>query len=237
MSVCPCCSGRSKDGLMCSADWAQLRRDLSAVADLLADLEIAASKQARLTPPTPGGLASERNPVGWDAAAHAAALSNCLTTWARDVSGNQWSHHVARLIAKRAPRAPYLGPFCPFCWHESCGRMTVAQELPVDPPAVQATGYLLEHEPDVRAHPASGELWADITGHIHRARAAIDRQDRHIDIGECPDCGGTLRAHLPAHDDRPASVTCRDHPEHHYTPDQWLRLGRRLLAAKGADQC
>jgi hypothetical protein len=63
--------------------------------------------------------------------------------------------------------------------------------------------------------------------------STIDRQDRHIDIGDCPDCGGTLRAHLPAADDRPTSIACLGNPAHTWTPDQWLRLGRRILATKG----
>jgi hypothetical protein len=165
MTTCPVCAGRSRDGLMCAACWAQLARDLRAVPDLLADLDTAAAKQARLTPPTPGGLASERQPIGWGAADAATAL--------------------------------------------------------------------LDRAGQIRAHPAAAELWADITGHTHRARATIDRQDRHIDIGDCPDCGGTLRAHLPAADDRPTTINCLGNPAHTWTPDQWLRLGRRILATKG----
>lgn len=199
MTTCPVCGAKSRDGLMCAACWRQLERDLRAVPDLLADLNIAESRQARLTPPTPGGLASERTPVGWGAADAAAALTNNLTTWARDIS-----------------RQDDLGP---------------AGYLPNIPTV--AARYLLDHGDPIRAHPAAAELWADITGHTHRARAAIDRQDRHIDIGDCPDCGGTLRASLPADDQRPAGVTCRTNPAHTWTPDQWLRLGRRLLHAKG----
>jgi hypothetical protein len=196
MTTCPVCAGRTRDGLMCTACWNALARDLRAIPDLIADLELAASKQARLTPPAPGGLASERNPVGWGAADAAAALTNSLTTWARDV----------------APDCPVHG-------------------YAVAPKA--GASILLAHDTAVRAHPAAAELWADITGHTHRARATIDRQDRHIDIGDCPDCGGTLRAHLPAADDRPTSIACLANPAHQWSPDQWLRLGRRLLATKG----
>jgi hypothetical protein len=196
MTTCPICGAKSRDGLMCTACWQQLARDLRSVPDLLTDLDTAAAKQARLTPPTPGGLASERNPVGWGAADAAAALTNTLTTWARDVAtGGHFGGdaHPAHLAA-----------------------MT-----------------LVVHREAIRAHPAAAELWADITSHVHRARHTIDRQDRHIDIGDCPDCGGTLRAHLPAADDRPTSIACLTNPAHTWSPDQWLRLGRRLLHAKG----
>jgi hypothetical protein len=195
VTTCPVCAGRTRDGLMCPACWAQLARDLRAIPDLIADLELAASKQARLTPPGPGDLASERNPIAWDAARAADYLATALTTWALDVLG-------------APPNNPPPTP------HET-------------PPKRQT------YQDKTRAHPAAAELWADITGHVHRARATIDRQDRHIDIGDCPDCGGTLRAHLPAADDRPAGVTCRTNPAHTWTPDQWLRLGRRILATKG----
>jgi hypothetical protein len=197
VTTCPVCAGRTRDGLMCTACWQQLARDLRSVPDLIADLETAASKQARLTPPGPGGLASERNPVGWGAADAAAALTNSLTTWARDISGG------------------------PYAWQTLLHPATVASRV------------LLADPNTVRAHPAAAELWADITGHIHRARATIDRHDRHIDVGDCPDCGGTLRAHLPAADDRPTSINCLTNPAHTWSPDQWLRLGRRILATKG----
>jgi hypothetical protein len=190
VTTCPVCAGRTRDGLMCQPCWNALARDLHAIPDLIADLDTAASKQARLTPPTPGGLASERNPVGWGAADAAAALGNSLTTWALDVAGRRLT-----------PRA--------------------------------AATELTTCQAHIRAHPAAAELWADITGHTHRARAVIDRQDRHIDVGDCPDCGGTLRAHLPAADDRPTQINCLTNPAHTWTPDQWLRLGRRILATKG----
>jgi hypothetical protein len=199
VTTCPVCAGRTRDGLMCQPCWNALARDLRAIPGLIADLDLAASKQARLTPPAPGGLASERNPIAWGAADAAAALTNSLTTWARDIS-----------------RQDDLGP---------------ASYLP-NIPAVAAR-YLLDHGDQIRAHPAAAELWADITSHAHRARHTIDRQDRHIDIGDCPDCGGTLRAHLPAADDRPTSIACLGNPAHTWTPDQWLRLGRRILATKG----
>jgi hypothetical protein len=191
VTACPVCAGRTRDGLMCTPCWNALARDLRAVPDLLADLDLAASKQARLTPPGPGGLASERNPVAWDAADAAAALTSTLLHWANTLGGHPLYY------------------------------------------ATTAAASLTKRAPQIRAHPATAQLWADITGHTHRARHTIDRQDRHIDIGDCPDCGGTLRAHLPAADDRPTTINCLTNPAHQWTPDQWLRLGRRILHAKG----
>jgi hypothetical protein len=198
VTACPVCAGRTRDGLMCTPCWQQLARDLRSVPDLLADLDTAAAKQARLTPPTPGGLASERNPIGWDAADVARALADTLTQWGQafNIYGVTW------------PTADRYR-------------------------AILGARILTTEREAVRAHPAAAQLWADITSHAHRARATIDRQDRHIDIGDCPDCGGTLRAHLPAADDRPTSIACLTNPAHTWSPDQWLRLGRRILATKG----
>jgi hypothetical protein len=191
MTACPVCAGRTRDGLMCTACWRQLERDLRAIPDLITDLDTAAAKQARLTAPEPGGLASEQTPVGWDAAETSAHLVDVLIHWANTVTG----------------QPHYYG--------------------------ATARARLLKSEAAIRAHPAAGQLCTQIAGAVHRARKELDRKDRHIDIGDCPDCGGTLRAHLPAADDRPTSINCLGNPAHTWTPDQWLRLGRRILHAKG----
>jgi hypothetical protein len=191
MTTCPVCGAKSRDGLMCAACWRQLARDLRSVPDLLADLDTAAAKQARLTPPTPGGLASERQPIGWGAADTKRALRRALIDWSDELTNHAHSY------------------------------------------AATAADCILDNADAARRHPQAAQLWTDITGHIRRARAVIDRQDRHIDIGDCPDCGGTLRAHLPAADDRPTSIACLANPAHQWSPDQWLRLGRRILATKG----
>jgi hypothetical protein len=190
MTTCPICGAKSRDGLMCTACWQQLARDLRAIPDLLADLDTAAAKQARLTPPAPGGLASERNNVDWDARDTLHALTNTLIHWANTLGG----------------QPVYF--------------------------ATTAATRLSTRAPEVRAHPQSAALWHETTSAIHRARAEIDRKDRHIDIGDCPkpDCGGTLRAYLPAADDRPTTIGCLTDPTHVWSPDQWSRLGRILNA-------
>lgn len=195
---CPICGGKERESRVCQVCWRGIARDLYAVPALLADLDLAAAKQAQLGPPTPGGLASERNPVGWGAAEARARLGNTLTTWARDVAGEP---------------PPLL------------------LTSPAVPPALAAARLIHSREHTVRAHPAAAELAQDIADAVTHARRTIDRQDRHIDIGDCPepDCPGTLRAHLPADDHHPTRITCRANPTHEWSPDQWLRLGRRIL--------
>jgi hypothetical protein len=198
VSTCPACAGKSTDGGLCTPCTRGLRRDLRSVPGLVRDLDVAVSRQARLQPPATGGLASERTPIEWNAAAALARLGSCLTTWARDIGAEPAS-------------APKL------------------------PPVVTAAHLLLAQETALRGHPAAAELADDIRRSVDGARRAIDKPDRHIDVGSCPepDCGGTLRAHLPAADDRPTTINCLGNPAHTWTPDQWLRLGRRILHAKG----
>jgi hypothetical protein len=82
MGICPICSAEQRESLPCKACMAQIGRDLRAVPGLLAELDVAASQQARLTAPTPGGLASERSPIGWEATEAARDLTITLIRWA-----------------------------------------------------------------------------------------------------------------------------------------------------------
>lgn len=80
--TCPICSAEQRESLPCKACMAQIARNLRAVPGILAELDLAASRQARLTAPTPGGLASERSPIGWEATEAARDLTITLIRWA-----------------------------------------------------------------------------------------------------------------------------------------------------------
>jgi hypothetical protein len=89
-AVCGACGAKSRDALLCPPCWAALARDLRAVPGLVTDLDTAAARMDRLTPPTPGGLASELNPVGWQAADVQTALLVTLTHWANQLFEPRW---------------------------------------------------------------------------------------------------------------------------------------------------
>lgn len=76
MTACPSCGAETDDGLLCGTDTAALTTMLAAVPALVEQLNVAASKQAKVS--TGGkagkGSAHERSPVNWDAVANRDAL-------------------------------------------------------------------------------------------------------------------------------------------------------------------
>lgn len=97
-AACPVCSRPQDQGLLCSNAASrppteyctqQLERELGDVAAVVAELDITLSKQGRLGAGGPGGLARERLPLQPGAMDPIWVLGNVLTTWARDVCGDQ----------------------------------------------------------------------------------------------------------------------------------------------------
>jgi hypothetical protein len=86
---CPVCGCPQEQGLLDNACTTRLERELGDVASIVAELDIAISKQARIGNASgPGGLARERSPINVGAMLVADDLQNTLTTWARDVLPN-----------------------------------------------------------------------------------------------------------------------------------------------------
>lgn len=94
-ATCPACAAPQDAGLLCHSCTSLLERDLGDVASIVADLDIALSKQARIGNAGGGGLARERSPISIGAMQAADTLTNVLTTWARDVcGGRRWLAHA-----------------------------------------------------------------------------------------------------------------------------------------------
>jgi hypothetical protein len=86
-AVCPVCGCEQGAGLLCASETERLERDLGDVAAIVAELDTALSKQARIgNAGGPSGLARERTPINVGAMNVADDLQNTLTTWARDIS-------------------------------------------------------------------------------------------------------------------------------------------------------
>lgn len=86
MKTCPVCQCEQAEGLLCHNDTTALERELGDVTAIVGELDVTISKQAKIGNASgPGGLARERTPVNWGAAAVLDDLTNTLTTWARDV--------------------------------------------------------------------------------------------------------------------------------------------------------
>ena len=89
-AVCPICGAQQAESLLCHSCTTTLERELGDVASIVGELDISLSKQARIGTPGKSGLARERIPINVGAMIAADNLGNVLTTWARDVTGEDW---------------------------------------------------------------------------------------------------------------------------------------------------
>jgi hypothetical protein len=154
-AVCPSCGCEQGAGLLCASETDRLERDLGDVAAIVAELDIALSKQARIGNASgPGGLARERSPINVGVMQVADDLQNTLTTWARDV-------------LHRDGEAPAR-------WTSGWGG-----------PSQDAARTLLFNIAAIRRHPAVEELVDEITDAIGQARRVVDRPADRQYLGTC----------------------------------------------------
>src|SRR4051794_14189552 len=89
-ATCPSCDRPQDEGLLCHACTTTLEYELGDVASICHELDITLSKQARIGTGGKGGLARERTPLHVGAMNVATDLQNTLTTWVRDITGDDW---------------------------------------------------------------------------------------------------------------------------------------------------
>lgn len=90
MKTCPLCGCEQSEGLLCHAETTLLERELGDVAAIVAELDTTLSKQARIGNGGTSGLARERTPIAVGAMDPIWVLGNVLTTWIRDITGDEW---------------------------------------------------------------------------------------------------------------------------------------------------
>jgi hypothetical protein len=105
-AVCPCCLRDQTQGLLCHGCTSTLERELADVPAIVAELDVSLSRQARIGNAGRGGLASEKDPWKQRVSIAAGALENVLTTWARDLSDEEWRPGIGAHPAHAA--ASYL---------------------------------------------------------------------------------------------------------------------------------
>jgi hypothetical protein len=105
---CPVCSSAQSLNLLCSACCDRLERDLRAVPGLLVDLDTAMSKQARIGSGSGGGLANERDGMGFGAMQAHDDLANCLVFWAADVTQKHQAVYANTMRPSAAAAAALL---------------------------------------------------------------------------------------------------------------------------------
>jgi hypothetical protein len=174
---------------ICGACSSELRRELAAVPGLWTDLDLAISRQTRLTSASVGGRSPEK-PLPWNERASEAAdhLAALLIGWARVLVA---SVHTIQ------------GPTCGSCLHPSCLYAQLSYEPHHHPAAVSP--WLHRHAGALIAHPAGPDAVEEILTAVRNARHAVDTPPRDlVYAGPCSRCDGGLYAKPGA-----ATVACR----------------------------
>lgn len=99
--ICPSCGCSQPDGLLCWQDSEAVTTMLAAAPELVDQLDVAASKQAKIS--TGGkagkGSAHERSPVNWGAAAARDALLVELALWGGDIDAIRKHPQAAEIVS------------------------------------------------------------------------------------------------------------------------------------------
>lgn len=181
-SGCGVCSAPAgDDARLCKSHTDELAGLLAGVAELVAELDVTITRQARTTRPSDGGRSTER-PLAWNEAASARAfeLNTCLNGWALD---------TARLDEDERDQLIH-------CHHSDTGSVAA---------------WLVRNLHTLRLHAEAGIAYDDIRQAIREARRAIDRPSDPVPFGPCGqifDNGDVCQEILYGQLDRP-QVPCR----------------------------
>jgi hypothetical protein len=211
-TTCPSCGCAQPDGTLCHADSDALTTLLAAAPTLLAELDLAASRQARTTLTAPGGKGSahERNPVDWTATQARDALETELaicgtdtTAVRRHPAAGRMLHTLATAITHayraidRTPDRHYLGT----CGARD-GNLTCTAEL--------------------WAHPGARTMTCT------RCRTRHDVTERQTLLLHA------ARNHLATATDIANALTTLDHPITAARIRKWKQRGRLLERPEGS---
>lgn len=204
-ATCPSCGAPQAEGLLCATDVLHLTADLRAIPGLVDDLDVAVSKQARLTTSGRGskGAAHERWGFGIDASAVAWELEQAVVGWSITIAPDAWYGRE------------YLIPR---------GTRYAASIL------IQQMSDVRKH-PEVdklteKIHAAVAAATEHVLGPRERTR---------IPVGPCPElnpdgshCDGAVVAYIPRQDAAPSRMQCKLNPDHRWTSIQFYRAGKRI---------
>ena len=198
MTECPNCTKPANTAVICRACLAQLRHQLSAMPDLLVDLEITTIRQDHLTPQSEihAGPANPPLPFNPTAGQHLTVLRRSLTAWAA-LAHKQATNQTTNLDAERA--AAYL--------------LRTLNRHYADP-------WLAELATDIDRHTRRGQQLIDIPSakaHIHVGPCPeLDTEGEH--------CTGQIIAWFPTDPTQRPLLQCNT-CETRWLPEQWHRAG------------
>lgn len=221
MSTCATGCGRPTERMLCGRCLGVLRADLGDVAWLDEQLELVLSKQVALTEQAGGRSAETPLPLGRGALKARSVLRNRLVGWVRDMADPQ----------------PVSGPVCVRCEHPSCAliRWSLWPQDTLPDMAV----WLMMRESEIAMHSAAKEIHGEIREAVGYAARIVDLPANRTTfaVGPCPavSCPGEVRVFIPAERDQTASarMECGGCGQV-WEPSQWSRLGKRILARRGA---
>jgi hypothetical protein len=179
---CHICSAPTGDGAnLCRTHTDELARELASVPDLVHELEVTRTRQARIVAEKHGGRSAER-PLPWNehASARGFELNATLNAWALDVS---------RLGEDERDR--------------------LAEHHHTDTAAVAA--WLGRNLSTLRQHDEAGTAYDEILDAIRSARQAVDRPLERVFAGPCNaphEDGTTCPEDLYGHPGK-LTATCR----------------------------
>ena len=189
MTQTPCtvpnCRRRVTDAFVCSrcaADLVTALTDYPAtstrgpaaqpgIAALVIDLELAASRESRLSAPT--GAQDDETPLSYGHAGAEAAwvLANTLGTWVRSLCEDRGVPLPMVLIDVAV-------------WPRRNPRRT----LPRPAQIIACADLLVRCIESVRQSPAGGELVDEVRSAVTQARSAVDRRPSQVFCGRCTHC-------------------------------------------------
>ena len=186
--LAPQCDNPPHDGFLCSSCVATLRRDLSAVPYLLADLDITISKQDLLSDSEKRASSERPLPLRLGPMEAKRDLAETLANW------------VQHLVAQHHAVPPYdilvVAP------HVNKRGALVEQRS--DRQVLALAAWMVGHINYVQIDPEAGNLADEIGYAVITAQRAVDKPLQLVYAGPCDECTTDLYAHP-----RKAEVECR----------------------------
>jgi hypothetical protein len=200
--TCPSCGCSQVEGLLCHAETVHIEIALGDVRAVIEDLNVTLSKMDKMGGGGAPGLARERWAYSPGASLAADYLVNTLTTWARDVAGEDFTVDPVR---HPAISASFL--------------------LLSHIPEIRRHPEVKELHEEILATVAQARAAAD-----RPANRTIIFVGPCPELGEDGGfCDGEVYAYFPIEDSRPPKMECRTNGQHKWMAMQWLRAGKRIL--------
>ena len=186
--LAPQCDNPPHDGFLCSSCVATLRRDLSAVPYLLADLDITISKQDRLSDSEKRASSERPLPLRLEPMEAKRDLAETLANWVQ--------HVVTQHNAVPPHDIPAVAPYV--------NKRGALVEQRTNRQVLALAAWMVGHLGDVLIDPEAGNLADEIGYAVITAQRAVDKPLQLVYAGPCDECTTDLYAHP-----RKAEVACR----------------------------